>query len=103
VPISFVTATLGGKVAVPTLTGETIIKVPPGTQHDKLLKLKGLGVPSLKHKRHAGDQIIRVKVEIPTKLTARQKEILTAFAKESGMTLDQDGDGFFEKMKGYFE
>ena len=102
-PISFVTAALGGKVAVPTLTGETIIKVPPGTHHDKLLKLKGLGVPSLKHNRHAGDQIIRVKVEIPTKLTAKQKEILTEFAKESGMTLDQDGDGFFEKMKNYFE
>jgi len=103
VPVSFVTAALGGKVAVPTLTGETIIKVPPGTQHDKLLRLKGLGVPSLKHSRHAGDQIIRVKVEIPTKLTAKQKEILSDFAKESGMTLDKDGDGFFEKMKNYFE
>ncbi|HYM38402.1 MAG TPA: molecular chaperone DnaJ [Nitrospiraceae bacterium] len=103
VPVSFVTAALGGKVAVPTLTGETIIKVPPGTQHDKLLRLKGLGVPSLRHNRHAGDQIIRVKVEIPTKLTAKQKEILAEFAKASGMTLDQDGDGFFEKMKGYFE
>jgi len=97
VPVSFVTAALGGKVAVPTLTGETIIKVPPGTHHDKLLRLKGLGV------RHAGDQIIRIKIEIPTKLTARQKEILSEFAKESGMTLDKDGDGFFEKMKNYFE
>ena len=103
VPVSFITASLGGKVAVPTLTGETIIKVPAGTQHDKLLRLKGLGVPSLKHNKRAGDQIIRIKVEIPTKLTAKQKEILTEFAKESGMTLDKDGDGFFEKMKGYFE
>jgi molecular chaperone DnaJ len=103
VPVSFVTATLGGKVAVPTLTGETIIKVPAGTQHDKLLRLKGLGVPSLKHNRRAGDQIIRIKVEIPAKLTPRQKEILSEFAKESGMTMDKDGDGFFEKMRSYFE
>lgn len=103
VPVSFVIAALGGKVGVPTLTGETIIKVPPGTQHDKLLRLKGLGVPSLKQNRRAGDQIIRIKVEIPTKLTARQKELLSDFAKESGMTLDKDGDGFFEKMRSYFE
>jgi molecular chaperone DnaJ len=103
VPVSFVTAALGGKVGVPTLTGETIIKVPPGTQHDKLLRLKGLGVPSLKHNRRAGDQVIRIKVEIPTKLSARQKEILSDYAKESGMTLDKDGDGFFEKMRSYFE
>jgi molecular chaperone DnaJ len=103
VPVSFVTAALGGKVAVPTLTGETIIKVPPGTQHDKLLRLKGLGVPSLKHNRRAGDQILRIKVEIPTKLTARQKELLAEYAKESGMSLDKEGDGFFEKMRSYFE
>ncbi|MBM4120780.1 MAG: molecular chaperone DnaJ [Nitrospira sp.] len=103
VPVSFITATLGGKVAVPTLSGETIIKVPAGTQHSKLLRLKGLGVPSLKHNKRAGDQIICIKVEIPTALTAKQKDILTEFAKESGMTLDKDGDGFFEKMKGYFE
>jgi len=103
VPVSFVTAALGGKVAVPTLTGETIIKIPPGTQHDKVLRLKGLGVPSLKHHRQAGDQLIRIKVEIPTKLTARQRELLAEFATESGLTLDKDGEGFFEKMKGYFQ
>jgi molecular chaperone DnaJ len=103
VPVSFVTAALGGRVAVPTLTGETIIKVPPGTQHGKLLRLKGLGVPSLKHHKHAGDQIIRVKIEIPGKLTARQKELLAEFARESGMSPDKEGDGFFEKMRSYFE
>jgi molecular chaperone DnaJ len=103
VPVSFVTATLGGKVTVPTLNGETIVKIPPGTQHDSLLRLKGLGVPSLKSHRPAGDQLVRVKIQIPTKLTARQKELLTEFAKESGLTLDKDGEGFFERMKGYFQ
>jgi molecular chaperone DnaJ len=102
VPISFVTASLGGKIEVPTLKGNTVIKVPAGTQHDKALRLKGLGVPSLKG-GHTGDQIIRIKVQIPTKLSARQKELLTEFAKESGMPLDTDGEGFFDKMKTYFE
>ena len=102
VPISFVTAALGGKIEVPTLKGNTVIKVPAGTQHDKALRLKGLGVPSLKGGQ-TGDQIIRIKLQIPTKLTARQKELLSEFAKESGMTMDSDGDGFFDKMKTYFE
>ena len=102
VPINFVTATLGGKVEVPTLKGLTIIKIPPGTQHDKVLRLKGLGVPSLKG-HQTGDQIFHIKVEIPTKLTPRQKELLSEFAKESGMTAETDGDGFFDKMKTFFE
>jgi molecular chaperone DnaJ len=102
IPISFVIAAMGGKIEVPTLKGNTVIKVPAGTQHDKALRLKGLGIPSLKGPQ-TGDQIIRVKVQIPTKLSARQKELLTEFAKESGMPLDTEGDGFFDKMKTYFE
>ncbi|HXF92142.1 MAG TPA: molecular chaperone DnaJ [Nitrospiraceae bacterium] len=102
VPVSFVTAALGGKVEVPTLKGKTVIKIPPGTQHDKVLRLKGLGVPSLKG-HQTGDQLCTIKVHIPTKLTPRQKELLTEFAKESGMTLDNEGDGFFDRMKTFFE
>jgi molecular chaperone DnaJ len=44
-----------------------------------------------------------VKIEIPTKLSPRQKELLQDFAKESGMTAEADGDGFFDKMKTFFE
>lgn len=103
VPVSFVTAALGGKVEVPSLKGNTVIKVPAGTQHDKALRLKGLGVPSLKGQGHTGDQILKVKVQIPTKLTPRQKELLAEFAKESGMAYDTESDGFFDKMKTFFE
>ncbi len=102
VPINFVTATLGGKVEVPTLKGSTVVRIPPGTQHDKVLRLKGLGVPSLKGQQ-TGDQLVRIKVQIPTKLTAKQKDLLTQFAKESGIAADTEGDGFFEKMKSLFE
>ncbi|WP_447980726.1 molecular chaperone DnaJ [Candidatus Nitrospira bockiana] len=102
VHVPFVTAALGGKIEVPTLAGHTVVKIPPGTQPDKTLRLKGLGVPSLKGQQ-TGDQVIRVKVQVPTKLTAKQKELLTEFAKESGVSLDTEGDGFFDKMKTFFE
>lgn len=102
VPINLVTAVLGGKVEVPTLKGNTVIKVPPGTQHDKVLRIKGLGIPSLKG-GGTGDQIYTIKIKIPTKLTARQKELLMEYAKESGMTMETNGDGFFDKMKTFFE
>lgn len=102
VPVNLVTAALGGKVEVPTLTGATVIKVPPGTQHDKVLRIKGIGVPSLKG-GSTGDQVYTIKVQIPTKLTARQKELLMEYAKESGMTMEANGDGFFDKMKTFFE
>ena len=102
VPVSFVTAVLGGKIEVPTLKGTTVMKVPPGSQPDKVLRLKGLGIPSLKN--HAtGDQLFTLKVHIPTKLTARQRELLMEFAKESGMSMEADGEGFFDKMKTFFE
>jgi molecular chaperone DnaJ len=102
VPVSFITATLGGKIEVPTLKGTTVMKVPPGTQPDKVLRLKGLGIPSLKH-HTTGDQLFTIKVHIPTKLTAKQRELLAEFAKESGMSMEADGDGFFDKMKTFFE
>ena len=102
IPVHMVTAVMGGKIEVPTLKGNTVIKIPPGTQHDKVLRLKGLGIPSLKS-HSTGDQQFIIKVQIPTKLTARQKELLAEFAKESGMSMDAEGDGFFDKMKTFFE
>jgi molecular chaperone DnaJ len=102
VQVNFVTAALGGKVEVPTLKGSSLLKIPAGTQHDKTFRLRGLGAPSLKT-QHTGDEIVRVKLQIPTKLTARQKELLNEFAKESGMAVDADGEGLLDKMKTFFE
>jgi molecular chaperone DnaJ len=101
-PINLVTAILGGRVEVPTLKGNTFMKVPAGTQPDKVLRLKGLGFPSLKG-GSTGDQVFNVKVEIPTKLSSRQKELLEEFAKESGYAKDTEGEGFLDKMKTFFE
>lgn len=103
VPISIVAATLGAKIKVPTLkTEDTVIKIPPGTQHDKVFRIKGLGAPSLRGEG-TGDQLIRVKVQVPTKLTPRQKELLDEFAKAGPDPVDVEGDGILDKMKNMFE
>ncbi|GJL62378.1 MAG: chaperone protein DnaJ [Nitrospirales bacterium] len=102
-PVHFVTATLGGKVEVPTLKGSTMVKIPEGTQPDKVLRLKGIGIPSVKNGQ-PGDQLIRVQVKIPTKLTLRERELLMAFAQESQVLNEQgDGSGLFDKVKNLFE
>ena len=101
-PVHFATASLGGKVEVPTLKGVTAVKIPEGTQHDRMLRLKGLGAPSLKTQQ-PGDQLIRIKIQIPTKMSAKQKELLTAFAKESGVYSEGNGEGLFEKVKNMFD
>ena len=101
-PIHFATATLGGKVEVQTLKGKTTVKIPSGTQHDRVLRLKGLGAQGLKT-HQPGDQLVRIKVEIPKKLTARQKELLVAFANESGISIDESEEGLFSKVKNIFE
>ena len=102
-PIHFVTATLGGKVEVPTLKGTTMVKIPEGTQPDKVLRLKGMGIPSVKSGQ-PGDQLVRVKVQIPTKLTLRERELLIALAQEGKISTEQgDGDGLFDKVKNLFE
>ena len=70
--------------------------------YSKIVRIKGLGVPSLKN-HNTGDQLFVIKIQTPTKLNARQKELLKEFAKESGMSVEDDGDGFFDKMKTFFE
>ncbi len=101
-PLDMITATIGGKVNVPTLKGKTSIKIPEGTQHDQVLRLKGLGVPVFKS-RTTGDQLVRIKITIPTRLSAKQRELLTAFAKESGTSSDGQEDGLFNKVKNMFD
>ncbi|MBI2423908.1 MAG: molecular chaperone DnaJ [Candidatus Hydrogenedentes bacterium] len=78
VPINLAQATLGVTVRVPTLDGEAELKVPAGTQSGAQLRLRGLGMPDLRGYRQ-GDQIVRVIVETPAKLSKRQREILEEF------------------------
>jgi len=79
-PISFVQATLGGTIAVPTLEESEKIKIPRGTQTGRTFRLKGKGIPRLQGYGR-GDQIIEVFVQIPTELTRKQEELLREFEK----------------------
>ncbi len=103
VPISMVTAALGGEIEVPTVEGKTTrVKIPEGTKTGKQFRLKGLGMPILRSKMK-GDLYIQVEVETPRKLTSRQKELLKEFEKESRKETSPDSHGFFARMKEFFE
>ncbi|HQP46893.1 MAG TPA: molecular chaperone DnaJ [Flexilinea sp.] len=78
--VSFVNATLGGTIEVPTLQGKEKLKIPRGTQNGKIFRLKGKGIPHIRGFGH-GDQIIEVSVEIPTSLSKKQEELLIEFEK----------------------
>jgi len=99
VPVSFTTAALGGTINVPGLDGApTSISIPPGIQSGKQLRQRGVGMPVL-NGRGRGDMVIQIEVETPTRLTARQKELLEEFrATETGEECPQS-TGFFSKIK----
>jgi molecular chaperone DnaJ len=78
VPISFAQAALGAEIEVPTLTGKAPLKIPRGTPSGTLLRLRGLGVTDVRGRRR-GDQVVRVVVHVPAKLTRRQEELLREF------------------------
>ena len=101
VPISFVQAALGVEIDVPTLEGKMKMKIPSGTQAGKVFRLKGKGVRDIQG-YHQGDELIRVVVETPTHLTARQKELLKEFAALGGEEIHPLSKGFFEKVKQIF-
>lgn len=78
VPLSFVTAALGGEVEVPTLEGKATLKIPEGTQTGQQFRLRGKGVTSVRGGA-TGDLMCRVVIETPVKLSKRQKELLQEF------------------------
>lgn len=101
VPISFVTAALGGEVEVPTLDGKVLLKIPSGTQSHKTFVLKGKGISHL-HGYGKGDLLVRIIVEVPSRLSSRQRELLKEFAAtEDEGTFPQVRD-FFRKVKSLF-
>ena len=75
-PISFAQAALGGVIKINTIEGEVDYTIPPGTQTDTRIKLKGKGVPNLKNPTQRGDHYVTLVVQVPEKLTEEQKKIL---------------------------
>jgi len=83
VPVSFPTATLGGKVEVPTPEGTVSLKVPAGSEDGKLLRIKGRGAPKLSGSGK-GDVLARLRIEVPKRLNKKERELLEEFQKASG-------------------
>ncbi len=77
-PVRLTDALLGARISVPTLDGEKEAEIPAGVQNGDELRLKGLGI----HGPHRGDQIVRIKIEIPRKLSGKAKKIAEELAKE---------------------
>jgi len=103
-PVSFATAVLGGELDVPTLDGRASIKVPPGTQSEKLFRLRGKGVRNVRTGQ-TGDLYCRVSVETPVNLTPKQKELLEEFersVKEGGSRHNPREHSWLDKLKGMF-
>ena len=103
VPISMVTAALGGAFDVPTIDGgQTKVKVPEGTQSNRRFRLAGKGMPVLRTRQH-GDMYVQVLVETPQKLTKKQKELLQEFDKHSSTETQPEAAGFFSKVKDFLD
>lgn len=101
VPISFAQATLGTEIEVPTLFGSTKLKIPSGTQPGQNFRLRGKGFPHVQGSG-LGDQLCRILIEVPVKLTSRQKELLQEFDQLNSDNTTPITKGFFDRVKEVF-
>ncbi len=101
VPITFTHAALGGEVEVPTLDGKGKLRVPAATQPGTVLRIKGKGIPR-RGGIGRGDQRVEVQIEVPTQLTARQRELLAELAKELGEDVQPQRRTFMSKLRDLF-
>ncbi|BAM04144.1 molecular chaperone DnaJ [Phycisphaera mikurensis] len=106
-PVGFTQAALGATVAVPTLTGDASVDIGAGSQDGDLVRLRGEGLPNLRTNRR-GDLVVELHLEVPKKLTPRQRELLELYAQ----TEETDGrpadstprqQGFWDKIKTYLQ
>ena len=97
--ITFPEAVLGTEVDVPTLVGKARLKIDPGTPSGKLLKMRDKGIKHLNHSGH-GDQIVRVIVNIPKKLSNKEKELLKELTEQPNFKTSAKNDekGFFKRF-----
>ncbi|WP_424192474.1 molecular chaperone DnaJ [Ampullimonas aquatilis] len=103
-PISFITAALGGDIEVPTLNGKASFTVPEGTQSGKTFRLRGKGIKGVRS-AYAGDLYCHVAVETPIKLTDKQKALLREFevlTKAGGERHNPQEKGWMDRVKSFF-
>ena len=102
--ISFPTATLGGDVEIPTIDSKVKVKIDPGTQGGKMLRLRNKGVPDI-NGYGRGDQLVQVNVYTPKKLSAEEKEALRKMEISENFIppAENSEKGFFSRMKDFFQ
>jgi molecular chaperone DnaJ len=102
--INFVDAAIGTSVEVPTIDGKVKIKIDPGTQGGKILRLKSKGVPEV-NSYHRGDQLVHINIWTPKALSREEREILEKLQGSPNFKPNpgKNEKSFFERMKEYFE
>lgn len=95
VKINYLQAILGCRIEVNTVDGPTELSIPPGTQPGTVLTLENKGVPRLGNPVSRGDHLIKVIVEIPTRLSSEERTVLEELAKKKGINTSKGGHGFF--------
>jgi len=101
IPIPFTMAALGGDVEVPTLEGKARLNIPRGTPSGKILKMAGLGMPDV-HGYAKGDQLVKVTVDVPKKISTEQEELLRKLADLEKTPVMPHKRSFFTKIKDLF-
>lgn len=101
VPIGFPTASLGGEIEVPTLQGAARLKIPAGTQHGTMFRLRGQGMPDV-HGHSRGDMLVRAFVEVPSRLSRAQRDKLEEFAALANDDAYPQRRSWLEKAKRFF-
>jgi len=96
--VNIAQATLGDEVDVPTVDGDTVLKIPAGTQPGKVLRMRDKGVPHLRSNGR-GDQLVIVNVHIPTNLNGEQSELIEQLGKSLGTEVIPQERGFFDKLR----
>lgn len=96
--IPFTLAALGGEVNIKTIDTEAILRIPPGTQPNAILRMRSYGMPDFRTKKR-GDQMVHIAIEVPKKLTADQRAKLEAFA----LSLGEGEKSWFSKIRDSFK
>jgi molecular chaperone DnaJ len=102
VPIGFAPAALGTEIEVPTLEGKSKLSVPNGTQPGAVLRMRGMGMPRLDG-YGVGSQLVRIIVEVPTKLTEEQEQLLRQYAEIEEQHVSSRQKSFWSKVREIFE
>ena len=102
IPIKFTQAALGTQIEIPTISGRTSLKIPPGAQTGTEIRIKGRGLPNVRGYGR-GDLLARIFVEVPTHLTAKQRDLLEQYARLENGAGSPLVEGFWEKVKALFD